>query len=105
MRCDLLSKVSTFGIWNNVLVSGMPLQYVVTCSQKLVPLVSGTTYILRASLPCSCDLLSKVSTFGIWNNLEILIRAANVVVTCSQKLVPLVSGTTLRCQQTRRGTL
>ena len=41
-----------------------------------------------------CDLLSKVSTFGIWNNHGSTCRTGWGVVTCSQKLVPLVSGTT-----------
>ncbi len=42
----------------------------------------------------SCDLLSKVSTFGIWNNADRKRDWKKPVVTCSQKLVPLVSGTT-----------
>ena len=116
--CDWLSKVCTFGIWNNIhtvscwlesvvigsqkfvpLVSGTTLSsrkrqvLVVIGSQKFVPLVSGTTKwknigikllwlalkslylwyleqraICPSSLFPSCDWLSKVCTFGIWNN-------------------------------------
>ena len=69
--CDLLSKVSTFGIWNN-------------------------SRVRQDKEPSSCDLLSKVSTFGIWNNWHNLHYPQPLVVTCSQKLVPLVSGTTGR---------
>jgi len=41
-----------------------------------------------------CDWLSKVCTFGIWNNLYAAEQGANFVVIGSQKFVPLVSGTT-----------
>ena len=45
--------------------------------------------------PESCDLLSKVCIFGFWNNDTQSMINQNMVVTCSQKFVSLVSGTTI----------
>ena len=45
-RCDWLSKVCTFGIWNNSSFGSYWNVSVVIGSQKFVPLVSGTTYLV-----------------------------------------------------------
>ena len=92
--CDWLSKVCTFGIWNNHWRNEERWRSVVIGSQKFVPLVSGTTpnwlmlvmWLLWLALKSlylwyleqlfvtgqgtlkGCDWLSKVCTFGIWNN-------------------------------------
>ena len=92
--CDWLSKVCTFGIWNNPYIYVDKEGVVVIGSQKFVPLVSGTTpnwlmlvmWLLWLALKSlylwyleqlfvtgqgtlkGCDWLSKVCTFGIWNN-------------------------------------
>ena len=43
----------------------------------------------------SCELLSEFSTFGISNNVTLILLIYNTVVNCFQNLVPLVSATTL----------
>ena len=109
--CDWLSKVCTFGIWNNISLSFIHCNAVVIGSQKFVPLVSGTTYegifvfvLLWLALKSlylwyleqrrrytrywcpSCDWLSKVCTFGIWNNLWVIDNTTITVVIGSQSL-------------------
>ena len=42
----------------------------------------------------SCELLSEFSTFGISNNLLLIMTHILLVVNCFQNLVPLVSATT-----------
>ena len=118
-RCDWLSKVCTFGIWNNKVLIRI-------CERKLwLALKSLYLWYLEQPfyfqlLPCvlwlalkslylwyleqrqalsvsevlCCDWLSKVCTFGIWNNLLSAHKVTQKVVIGSQKFVPLVSGTT-----------
>ncbi len=92
--CDLLSKVCTFGIWNNITVLYVSSPSVVTCSQKFVPLVSGTTVSIVHLLFVMLWLALK--SLYLWYLEQRIKVNANWwwVVTCSQKFVPLVSGTT-----------
>ena len=92
--CDLLSKVCIFGIRNNQIRRKQAGDWVVTCSQKFVSLVSGTTDKISTGGDRGCDLLSKVCIFGIRNNVWWNVITIHFVVTCSQKFVSLVSGTT-----------
>ena len=122
ISCELLSKVDIFDIRNNSTKLSNSWKSVVNCSQKLISLIFGTTYAdyyitwnelwialkswylwyseqqLQGLLEeCSCcELLSKVDIFDIRNNVVADITSPHVVVNCSQKLISLIFGTTLR---------
>jgi len=69
-------------------------RWVVNCSQKLISLIFGTTYIELYQGELCCELLSKVDIFDIRNNAGGSDKAAACVVNCSQKLISLIFGTT-----------
>ena len=92
--CELLSKVCIFVVWNNRSALGDPGRAVVNCFQKFVSLSFETTtglllvsgirlwiafkslylcslkqLLTGGELPAmSCELLSKVCIFVVWNN-------------------------------------
>ena len=88
-RCELLSKVDIFDIRNNINEIIEQLECVVNCSQKLISLIFGTTWLEYPSIigGCNaqklilwyfeqplcyvllcCELLSKVDIFDSPNN-------------------------------------
>ena len=120
-RCELLSKVDIFDIRNNRPSRAAPLHAVVNCSQKLISLIFGTTFLLHLTLlfllwialkswylwyseqlnkqylasSTGCELLSKVDIFDIRNNRIATHPHSTCVVNCSQKLISLIFGTTI----------
>ena len=90
------------------------------CSQKLISLIFGTTFIFQGGqgaglwialkswylwyseqrdvgnvvADMSCELLSKVDIFDIRNNAKQYRSKYKMVVNCSQKLISLIFGTT-----------
>ena len=122
--CELLSKVDIFDIRNNVSWNLSLVLFVVNCSQKLISLIFGTTMCLYPKLViklwialkswylwyseqlsahdlldlCSCELLSKVDIFDIRNNVPPVFCFFAIVVNCSQKLISLIFGTTMRAR-------
>ena len=93
------------------------------CFQKFVSLLSETTNVIQVirELPLwiafknlylcclkqpsvcifaiysSCELLSKICIFVVWNNQKDDNKAAQAVVNCFQKFVSLLSETTGKC--------
>ena len=102
VRCDLLSKVCTFGIWNNTLKKWITAKRLWFALKSLYLWYLEQLITSSVSRYHSCDLLSKVCTFGIWNNTYESTLSTEMVVICSQKFVPLVSGTTRWMKTTGR---
>ena len=118
--CELLSKVDIFDIRNNSTTHSKTNLWVVNCSQKLISLIFGTTFIVLIydttklwialkswylwyseqlllrdkTTAAGCELLSKVDIFDIRNNVYALRKSDATVVNCSQKLISLIFGTT-----------
>ena len=118
--CELLSKICIFVVWNNVELSLNRLDVVVNCFQKFVSLLSETTQLSACMMfamlwiafknlylcclkqpldkvgfaPKSCELLSKICIFVVWNNCTEHKDSGLPVVNCFQKFVSLLSETT-----------
>ena len=92
--CELLSKICIFVVWNNRISTGSPARNVVNCFQKFVSLLSETTYLYFPLLKSSCELLSKICIFVVWNNFWWGNNMLKRVVNCFQKFVSLLSETT-----------
>ena len=117
----MLSKICIFVVWNNKRNLFLNVGTVVNCFQKFVSLLSETTqyhevneyiklwiafknlYLCCLKQPLligyvntpSCELLSKICIFVVWNNPYHFGASHCPVVNCFQKFVSLLSETTL----------
>ena len=94
IRCELLSKICIFVVWNNCRQKDKGTVLVVNCFQKFVSLLSETTINQDSGNQTSCELLSKICIFVVWNNKDKKNKISRAVVNCFQKFVSLLSETT-----------
>ena len=91
----MLSKVDIFDIRNNQLTQAALRNAVVNCSQKLISLIFGTTYMLV--LNDCIPLWIALKSWYLWYSEQLIgtTKPASLVVNCSQKLISLIFGTTV----------